>query len=95
MGSLSSILAWKIPWTEEPVCYSPCCCKESDATERTWACAFARAHTHTHTHTHTHAVPPWNFIILDMKRLGDYLDPRSTPSFEDGKTEAWEREASC
>ena len=24
----SSILAWRIPWTEEPVGYSPCCCQE-------------------------------------------------------------------
>ena len=29
----SSILAWKTLWTEEPVGYSPCCCKESDMTE--------------------------------------------------------------
>ena len=71
--------------------YSPKDHKESDTTET----KYLSEHTHTHTHTHTHAVPPWNFIILDMKRLGDYLDPRSTPSFEDGKTEAWEREASC
>ena len=26
----STILAWKIPWTEEPVGYSPWGCKESD-----------------------------------------------------------------
>ena len=29
----SSILAWKIPWTEEPVGYSPWGFKESDTTE--------------------------------------------------------------
>ena len=29
----SSILAWKIPWTEEPVGYSPRGFKESDTTE--------------------------------------------------------------
>ena len=41
----SSILAWRIPWTEEPG-YSPWGHKESDTTERL-------THTHTHTHTHT------------------------------------------
>ena len=34
MATHSSILAWKIPWTEEPVGYSPWGCKESDTTER-------------------------------------------------------------
>ena len=36
MASLSSILAWRIPWTEEPGrLYSPWGCKESDMTEAT------------------------------------------------------------
>ena len=30
----SSILAWRIPWTEEPGGYSPCGRKEWDTTER-------------------------------------------------------------
>ena len=34
MASLSNILAWKIPWTEEPG-YSPRGCKESDTTKHT------------------------------------------------------------
>ena len=35
MATHSSILAWKIPWTEEPSAgYSPWGCKESDTTER-------------------------------------------------------------
>ena len=35
MALHSSILAWKIPWTEEPGrLYSPCGHKESDLTER-------------------------------------------------------------
>ena len=29
----SSVLAWEIPWTEEPVSYSPWSPKESDTTE--------------------------------------------------------------
>ena len=34
MATHSSILAWKIPWTEELVGYSPRGLKESDTTER-------------------------------------------------------------
>ena len=30
----SSILAWRIPWTEEPEGYSPFSVQESDTTER-------------------------------------------------------------
>ena len=33
METHSSILAWRIPWTEEPG-YSPWGCKESDTTEQ-------------------------------------------------------------
>ena len=35
MGMHSSILAWKIPWTEEPG-YSPWGHKELDKTEHAW-----------------------------------------------------------
>ena len=35
MATHSSILAWKIPWTEEPGGYSPQGSKESDKTEAT------------------------------------------------------------
>ena len=34
MATHSSTLAWKIPWTEEPVGYSPWDHKESDTAER-------------------------------------------------------------
>jgi len=37
MATHSSILAWRIPWTEKPGSYSPRGLKESDTT----------AHTHT------------------------------------------------
>ena len=33
MATHSSILAWKIPWTEEPVGYSPWGHKKSNTTE--------------------------------------------------------------
>ena len=46
MATHSSILAWRIPWTQRSlVGYSLWARKESDMTER--------LHTHTHTHTHT------------------------------------------
>ena len=34
MTTHSSILAWRIPWTEELAGYNPCSRKESDTTER-------------------------------------------------------------
>ena len=34
MATYSSILAWKIPWTEEPGRHSPWGCKESETTEQ-------------------------------------------------------------
>ena len=34
MATHSSILAYRIPWTEEPVGYSPRSCKELDTTEQ-------------------------------------------------------------
>ena len=33
MATHSSILAWRVPWTEEPGGYSPWSLKESDTTE--------------------------------------------------------------
>ena len=47
MATHSSILAWKIPWTEEPGrLYSPWDCKELDKTERLTEKAMA---THSST----------------------------------------------
>ena len=34
MATHSSILAWRIPWTEEPAGYGPWGCKESDTIEQ-------------------------------------------------------------
>ena len=36
MTTHSSILAWRILWTEEPGVYRPQGCKEADTTEATW-----------------------------------------------------------
>ena len=46
MATNSSILAWKIPRTEELLGYSTWTRKDLDMTE------CMRTHTHTHTHTH-------------------------------------------
>ena len=66
MATHSSILAWEIPWTEEPgrlqsmgVTKSQTRLSNSTTTKTCLCadaerCARARAHTHTHTHTHTH-----------------------------------------
>ena len=54
MATHSSILAWRIPWTEEPLSYSPWGLKESNTTELL---------THTHTHTHTH-IYTWLYNLL-------------------------------
>ena len=49
MANHSSVLAWEIPWTEEPGGL------QSMGLQRVgWDLAHARAHMHTHTHTHTH-----------------------------------------
>ena len=48
MATPSSILAWRIPWTEEPGSYSLWDHKESDKTER-----LTPTHTHTYTHLYT------------------------------------------
>ena len=50
MATHFSILAWRIPGTEEPGGLQTTGHKESDTTERTCA--------HTHTHTHTRS-PSW------------------------------------
>ena len=58
MATHSSILNWRILWTEEPQDYSSQGHKESDITvglTHVHVCpsTCTRIHTHTHTHTHT------------------------------------------
>ena len=63
MATHSSILAWRIPWMEEPglVGYSLWGHKELNTTENT------HTHIHTHTHTHTHILPLSNAISCNIK----------------------------
>ena len=55
MATHSGILAWKIPWTEEPGGFQSMGSGESDMTEcvrvhtHVPVCAHTRARTHTHT----------------------------------------------
>ena len=54
MATHSSILAWKIQWTEDPGEYSPWIAKLSEIF-KSWRVRQSdtaeRVHTHTHTHT--------------------------------------------
>ena len=50
MVTHSSILAWRIPGTEEPGGLHP---MGLQRVEHDWACAHTDTHRHTHTHTHT------------------------------------------
>ena len=48
MATHSSILAWKVPWAEEPSSYSSWGCKESDTTEYTRIQPYFKALTFNH-----------------------------------------------
>ena len=54
MANHSSVLAWRIPGTEEPGGLSSQSHREPDMTEAT----NTHTHTHTHTHIHTHTQSP-------------------------------------
>ena len=51
MSAHSSLLAWRIPQTEEPGSHRPCGHKESNMTEQL---SLTHTDTHTKTHTQTH-----------------------------------------
>ena len=57
METHSRILAWRIPWTEEPGGLQSMGRKESDTIE--WL-------THTHTHTHSHMAHTCMKMCLDI-----------------------------
>ena len=54
MVTHSSILAWKIPWTEESGGLQSMGPKELDTTEHLTKYIYIYIHTYIHTHTHTH-----------------------------------------
>ena len=64
MATHSSILAWRIPWTEEPgrlqfIRSQRCGHNQSDLARSIHK---RLAHTHTHTHTHTHILQCHPFL---------------------------------
>ena len=59
MATHSSILAWKIPWAEEPGGMQ---FMELQRVGYAWACT----HTHKHTHTHTHLKDMLKLYIKDL-----------------------------
>ena len=56
MATHSSVLAWRIPWTEESGRLQSMGLQESDMTEQ--LSTHANTYTHTHTYTHTSLVVP-------------------------------------
>ena len=61
MATHSSILAWRVPWTEESGEATVLGGTESDMTEH----VHTHTHTHTHTYTHTHThTPSWHPVII-------------------------------
>ena len=65
MATHSSILAWRIPWTEEPGRLQSMGSQRVDMTEQL---------THTHTHTHTHGTER-----ISPKVLCDHVNKQSLP----------------
>ena len=66
METCSSILVWKIPWTEEPSrLYSPWGCRQLDVTE--------------HTHTHQSTFHYIRHMIFDLLRHSSFFLGRSCP----------------
>ena len=51
MATHSSILAWKIPWTEKPGRLESTGSQRTQLSVCVYVCVCARAHTHTYKHT--------------------------------------------
>ena len=64
MVTHSSILAWKIPWTEESGGLQSMGPKELDTTEHLTKYIYIYTHTHTHTHTHTYTFVTYIYIYI-------------------------------
>ena len=64
MATHSSILAWKIPWAEEPGRLQS---TGSSRVGHDWVTECSRAGAHTHTHTHTHLpLQGLNHVLLQL-----------------------------
>ena len=84
MVTFSSILAWGIPWTEEPVRL------QSMGSQRggyDWVCA------HTHTNTHTLKRKAMNFTLICLGfPLSPYPDPTNPVPYHLGNISNAQRE---
>ena len=60
MATHSSILVWRIPWTEEPGRLQP---RGSDITE----------HTHTHKYAHCARVYLWAFYLVPLTCISIFV----------------------
>ena len=78
MVTHSSILARKIPWTEESGGLQSMGPKELDTTEHLTKYIYIYIYTHTHTHTHIHLLHVYIyiyiflFLILRLQNLVPY-----------------------
>ena len=73
MATHSNILAWKIPWTEEPGRLQSMGHKELDTTEAT------NPNTHTHTHTDDVQGEVTGLLIGHRSRGGCGLSMNNNP----------------
>ena len=67
MVTHSSILAWKIPWTEESGGLQSMGPKELDTTEHLTKYIYIYIHTHTHTHIHLLHIYIYIFLFLILR----------------------------
>ena len=73
MGTHFSILAWRIPWTEEPGKLQAMGSQRVRHNLNNLVSTHAYIHTHTHTHTHTHIYIYLLCFITFMFQLVIYL----------------------
>ena len=68
MEAHSSVLAWRIPWTEKPGELQPM------EVPQGWTQLSTYAHTHTYTHTHTHTDTKIKFYttVEKLENSGKY-----------------------
>ena len=69
MATHSSILAWRIPWTEEPGGL------QSMGLQRVTKHMLAHTHTHTHTYTHTHMIMIMMTVVQSLSRVQLFAIP--------------------
>ena len=82
LATLSSILAWRIPWTEEPGGLQSMGSQRVGHTEQ-----LSLSHTHTHTHTHFLEVKCSLGLILSVGARWLIVSGQTSPSISPGSLE--------